>query len=112
NGIDAEVAAVELRSFLIISTDEGEPGRFLGTIVNNADEGTTVTFADNDEEVTVTVPSGEMYHLSENEAGFETVEVIPGARAEVTVTVGSVTEEIIPIVLDGSLEQYRPYLPS
>lgn len=112
NGIDAEIATVELRSFLIISTDEGEPGRFLGTIVNNSDDQASVVFADDDEEVTIAVPGREFYNFSENQDGFETVAEIPGARLAMTVTVGSETEEVIPIILDGSLEQYRQFLPS
>lgn len=112
NGIDAEVATVEVRSFLIISTDEGEAGRFLGTIVNNANDTTAVTFADSDEKVTISVPGGESYHFSENQDGLETVGDIPGARSEMTISVGTQTEEVLPIILDGSLEQYRPYVPS
>lgn len=110
NGIDAEIAPVELRSFLIISTAEGEPGRFLGTIVNNSDDQASVVFADDDEEVTIAVPGGEFYHFSENQDGFQTVSVIPGARLTMTVAVGSETEEVVPIILDGSLEQYRPFV--
>lgn len=112
NGIDAEIAAVELRSFLIISTAEDEPGRFLGTIFNNSDEPATVVFADENEEVAITVPDSGVYHFSENQDGFETVGDIPGARLEMTVSVGSEHEEILPIILDGSLDQYRPFLPT
>lgn len=112
NGIDAEIATVELRSFLIISTEEGAPGRFLGTIVNNSDDPTTVVLADDDEDVTIDVPGGELYHFSEHQDGFETVGENPGGRLAMIVAVGPETEEVLPIVLDGSLEQYRPYLPS
>lgn len=112
NGIDAEVASVTLRSFLIISTAEGESGRFLGTIFNESTEEAMVTFADADEEVTITVPEDGRYLFSENQDGFATVDVRPGARLEMSVTVGTETESINPIILDGGLEQYRSYLPS
>ena len=112
NGLDAHIGTVEIRSFLIVSTGEGEPGRFLGTVFNDSGDPATVTFADDDEEVTVTVSGGESRDFSEDPEGLETVGENPGSLVPMTVSVGSETEEILPIILDGSLEQYRQYLPS
>lgn len=110
NGVDAEVGTVEFRSFIVISTEEGAPGRFLGSLFNHANEPVTVTIADENEEVTVTVPADGAHHFSDVPAGLDTVSEIPGARVQLKVTVGSDTEDILPIVLDGSLEQYAQYV--
>ncbi|MFC0678429.1 hypothetical protein ACFFGH_11330 [Lysobacter korlensis] len=115
-GRNAEVGVVSADNLLLISTAEEEPGRLLGLLTTTSGEPVEVTFADADEEITVTVdpsdaeaPDG--YSFEENEHIFRTSEAPPGALAEITVSVEGESEELRIPVLDGSLERYRPFVP-
>lgn len=110
-GVDADVGPMQVRSLLIVSSDEGKPGRLLGMLFNTSDKPTEVTIADEDDRVTITVDGGGEYGFDTNPAVLSTVSEIPGSRVPITVTVASESEELLAPVLDGTLDPYRPYLP-
>jgi hypothetical protein len=112
NGVDANVGPVQVRSLLIVSSGESEPGRLLGTLSNTSDTPEQVTLADGNDEVAVTVPDGQDYGFDTRPAQFSTVAEIPGSRVPVTVSAGSESVELLVPVFDGTLEPYRPYVPS
>lgn len=111
-GVNAEIGEVEVLSVLLVSSGESEPGRLLGTVSNKAGSPVDVTFSDPDDVLTVTVDGGAEYGFDQNPAVFDTVSGIPGALVPVTVTAGADRQELQVPVVDGTLERYRPYLPS
>jgi hypothetical protein len=112
NGVDGDVGGVEVRSLLIVSEDANQPGRFLGTLFNTSTEPVDVVLSDQDDSVTVRVrPQGEL-GFDTNPLVLSSVGDIPGSRVPISVTVGSEKEEFSTPVLDGTLQAYRPFLPS
>lgn len=116
-GVNAEIGAIEAENLLIISSEKGAPGRLLGNVYTSADEPLEVTFSDSDEEIVITVspgadePNREGYDFEANEHVFETTDDRPGGLVEVSVVAAEDSEVLSIPVLDGSLDQYRPYLP-
>jgi hypothetical protein len=112
NGVNAEVAGIEIRSLLIVSAAESEPGRLLGTLFNRSEEAVEVAISDADDKVAVVVEADTSHGFDTNPAILNSVSDIPGSRVTVTISAGADTEELQVPVLDGTLEAYRPYLPS
>lgn len=110
-GEDAVVGSVELRSFLLVASEEGGPGRLLGTLNNESNEAVEVTISDTDDEVTVTVPAESQFPFDTNETVFQTVGDAPGALTTITAATAEETTDLSIPVMDGTLEQYEPYLP-
>lgn len=110
-GENGSVGSVKLLSVLLVSENEGEPGRLLGTLDNETDEPLEVTLSDEDDSVTVTVGADDQYPFNSNEALFSTAGDAPGANTTITVEADGETTELTIPVLDGTLERYRPYLP-
>lgn len=112
NGTDADVGGVEVRSVLIVSSGENRPGRLLGTLFNTTERPVDVTLSDEDDSVTVRLEPQADYGFDTNPLVFSSIAGIPGSRVSVTVTVGSSNEELSTPVFDGTLQAYRPYLPT
>ncbi|WP_146067463.1 DUF1573 domain-containing protein [Arthrobacter sp. SX1312] len=110
-GEDGQVGVVKLRSMLVVSAEEGMPGRLLGTLDNESSAAIEVTVSDADDQVEVTVPANGQYPLDTNEEILSTVEEPPGALTEITLTTPSDSVTLDVPVLDGTLDQYEPYLP-
>jgi hypothetical protein len=111
-GANTSVGALEARSLLLVSTEEGAPGRVLGTIFNSTDEDIEVTIADDDDEVAVTVPARGLVALEEDSVLIESVSERPGSFVPLTLTAESADTEILVPVRDGSLEQFEPFVPA
>ncbi|NKX56407.1 hypothetical protein [Arthrobacter mobilis] len=112
NGVDADVGPVQVRSLLVVSTGDSQPGRLLGTLSNTADAPAEVVISDNNEEVAVTVDGGSDYGFDTRPTQLDSISGIPGALVPVKITVGSDSQELQVPVMDGTLEPYRPYLPT
>lgn len=110
-GVDGDVGQVDVRSLLIVSTARSEPGRLLGTLSNTAGTEAQVTIADSDEDLPLTVPPNGDITFDTQETLLESVAEPPGARVPLTVTSGSESVELLVPVVDGTLDQYRPYVP-
>lgn len=110
-GVDAEIGAIEVRSLLLVASAEGEPARFLGTLVNSGDEAADVVLMDDDDTVTVPVPAGGQATFDTSETIIATADDRPGSRVPVTVQVTGEGEELSVPIVDGTLEQYEPYVP-
>lgn len=111
-GVNADIGEVEMLSLMLVSSGESEPGRLLGTVSNKAGSTLEVTFSDADDRLTVTVKGGEEYGFDTHPAVFNTVSGIPGDLVPVTVESGADSKELDIPVVDGTLDQYRPYLPT
>lgn len=106
---------VDMRNMMIISGGEGQPGRVLGTVYNLGKENQTVTFDMGGESFKLTIPAGEHIILDDdaNEVIVADVPVQPGEMImDAKGVIGEVTEEFNMPVLDGTLEEYKRYLPN
>lgn len=112
NGVDADIGGIEVRSLLLVSEDANKPGRFLGTLFNTSTSPLDVVFSDANDNVTVRVESQGQLGFDTRPLLFSSVSEIPGSRVPVTVTVGSEQKELSTPVLDGTLQAYRPFLPT
>lgn len=112
NGVNADVDGIEIRSLLIVSAAKSQPGRLLGTLFNQSQESVEVSISDADDKVAVVVEGDTSLGFDTNPAILNSVGDIPGSRVTVTFSAGSETQELRVPVLDGTLEAYRPYLPS
>lgn len=111
-GVNADVGTIQVRSLLIVSAAESVPGRLLGSLFNFSQEPVEVTITDQDDDVAITVEGGATHQLDSNPAILTSVSDIPGSRVPLTVKAGTDTAELQVPVLDGTLDQYPPYLPT
>ncbi|MDQ4503843.1 hypothetical protein [Sinomonas sp. ASV322] len=126
DGIHANVGSIELRSVLIATTGKvgsgsaqttspDAPGRLIGSIFNTSSQNVSVVLSTpSSGSVRLDVPKNGTLHLeqSPNPVDFSHVGGIPGSLVDVKVTVDGKTQDVNIPVFDGTLEQYRPYLPT
>jgi hypothetical protein len=110
-GDDKSVGELDLRSVLLVTDEEGSPGRLLGTFENNGDQAIDVEISDDDEDLIVTVPAQGSVGLDTLETLLETAGEAPGARTTLTATTIAGDVELLVPVVDGTLDPYEPYLP-
>ncbi|MHA7145303.1 hypothetical protein ACX80U_11350 [Arthrobacter sp. TmT3-37] len=110
-GDDKSVGALDLRSVLLVASEENEAARILGTLENNSDQSVQVTISDADEETVLTVPEQGSLALDTNETVIRTAGDSPGARTTLTASTGEGAVDLLVPVVDGTLDPYRPYLP-
>lgn len=110
-GSDKDFAGLELRSIFIVTSGENEPGRILGTIFNKTGENVDLVIGDRDEELPVSIPAGGKVEFQDSSVVLSSTEARPGARTDLTVKAQGDTTNFDVAVLDGTLEQYAPYVP-
>jgi hypothetical protein len=115
-GGDLNFAGLELRSVLIVTSAQNEPGRILGTIVNTTSRDLKMVLSDKDDRVPVMVPAHGKITFDDSPLMFKTTQEPPGARTDLTVTVKgqeTMIETMINVpVQNGTFQQYRPYVPT
>lgn len=131
DGIRADVGPVQLRNVLIASTGNSgssssssasattpsadAPGRLIGSLYNTSSQDVTLSLSTpSSSPVTVTIPKNGTVHLEQSSTPvtFSHVGGIPGSLVDVKVSAGSTNQTVKIPVLDGTLEQYRQYLPT
>ncbi|WP_159617251.1 hypothetical protein [Arthrobacter zhaoguopingii] len=112
NGSDVRVGQVEIHSLSLVSSAESEPARILGMLFNESDEAVEVTIADEDDAVSVSVPAQGELGLDTHPEILDTADGPPGSRTMLTVTTEAGDRAVEVPVLDGTLEQYEPYVPT
>lgn len=110
-GDDESIGSVDLRSVLLVTSDQGEPARMLGTLENNSDESVDLMIRDADEDITVSIPAQGSIPLDTTEILLRTAGDAPGARTTLTATTSEGDVELVVPVVDGTLNPYQPYLP-
>lgn len=107
---------VQFRNIMVISSAEGEPGRVLGTILNQSEKDATISLGFPGETLTVKIPAGKEVRLEDdsNELLLKSTEAGPGLTLKTTVSsdVTPDSSEFLVPVLDGTLDEYAPYLPN
>ncbi len=119
DGQGVSLGEVRVASLLVVAEEEGQPGRLVARIVNGTPDEQRVTITGEGLDETVTAPPQETVAIGEP-GDEDAVDIIidavsrrPGQLVELTlVREGGETLEVGVPVLDGSLEQYAPYLPT
>ena len=111
-GGDLNFAGLEMRTVLIITSAQNEPGRILGTIFNTTGSDLKMVLSDADDRVPVVIPAHGKVTFDDSPLIFKTTPEQPGARTDLTVSVKDQQAEINVPIQDGTFQQYRPYIPS
>ena len=116
DGIVENVGEVELRNLLVVSNGDGEAGRVLGTVVNASPDNVDFSLAMGGTTLTWNIESGDKVIFeditTEAEVTVPNVDVLPGTGLRADASNGAETVELKVPVVDGTLEDYREYLPT
>lgn len=114
DGIVDQVGAVSLNNILIVAESADDPGRLLGTLVNESDEDLTVEIeVSGAEPLSIDVPAQGEIRLEddENEQLVEPATADPGLMADTTFRAdGETLEDELP-VLDHTFPRYAQFIP-
>ena len=107
---------IDVRNALVIATEDGSIGNFIGAIVNPTQERATLTITVEDlDPFTITVPAGETVSLGSDEEPLRIVglDTKPGATVQIHFQSGDSAgvKTQVP-VLDGALPYYADLVPS
>lgn len=114
DGIVERVGPVLLRNILIITSEEGEPGTLLGTMFNESDSSVQVTIEGENETSQITIEANGKYVFEDevdDDGTLQGISEIPGSLVDLEFSVNSENATFRVPVLDGTLEEYREYVP-
>jgi hypothetical protein len=118
DGIVANVGEAELRNLALITSGPDAEARYIGTIAaDTSEQDLEVSITVAGTETLFSVPAGESLKLedSANEQVIPSSGGFPGGMVEATVEVTggpeAVTEQVDVTILDGTLPEYRPFVP-
>jgi hypothetical protein len=111
-GSDLDFEGLRLRSISVVTAAENEPGRLLGTIFNSTGEEIEFVIRDPDNVLPLSVPANGQLTFDEAVHILGTTEDRPGARTDLTIEVKDQNTVLDVPVLDGTLEQFAPYVPT
>lgn len=115
DGIREDLGPLQLRNIVIVSTGENQPGRVVGAVFNTSGSDVTLTIkgaAGSQTQVPVKAHSSTLLNDTTDAAVLSSSGGKPGTLAPVTISVpGTASREVKVPVLDGSLAEYRQYLP-
>ena len=105
---------IELRNIMVVSHGKGAEGRVLGTVLNKGNNDATVTFNFPSGAKTVNVPKGQQVRLEQDDHKLVIPQVAPQpgeTLGNTRVSVGDASGTLNIPVMDGTLKEYKPYLP-
>lgn len=122
-GVRGEIGPLRVEDLVVVSAggsgsgtlDPNAPGRLAGTVFNGSPSPASVSFSTGaSSPVQVTVPRNGKLMLGTDQGipPLSRTGGIPGGMTTLTVSTGSSTVELKVPVVDGTLAQYRPLLPS
>ncbi|MCC3270904.1 hypothetical protein MUG94_02080 [Arthrobacter gengyunqii] len=114
DGIVENVGDVELRNILMVSNGGGEEGRLLGTVVNASSEDIEFSLATGGTTLRWNIDAGDKVVFEDALAAEVTVpnvDTVPGTGLRGDASNGTETVEVNIPVVDGTLADYREYLP-
>lgn len=121
-GVRGEIGPLRVEDLVIVSgggtgptLDPNSPGRLAGTVFNGSSSPASVSFStEASSPVQVTVPRNGELKLGSGGgiAVLKRTGGIPGGMTTVTISTGNSTVALKVPVVDGTLAQYRPLLPS
>lgn len=114
DGIVKDVGPLEMRNVLIVGRDDETSGRLIGTVLNTSDEPVDLTIRAAGAGTDITIEGQDHFRFEDeasDDATLEGVDDIPGSLVDVTFEVEGETAVFQVPVLDGTLEEYREYVP-
>lgn len=113
DGIVETVGDAEVRNLLLVSGERDAEGRYIGSVANSSEEPIEVSLTVNGTTTRVSVPGGEVLSLetSENEHVIPSTGTFPGGMAQGTIEVDGESQDVKIPVLDGTLPEYREFVP-
>ncbi|UWX97569.1 hypothetical protein N2K95_02440 [Arthrobacter zhaoxinii] len=115
DGILENVGDLQLRNILVVSNGSGEPGRLIGTVINDGAETQKFTLAVGGASLPFELEAGDKV-VFEDEAEAQVyvpeVEVDAGTGINTELTVNDDTTTLNIPVVNGDQPDYRPYLPA
>ena len=117
DGIRADLGPLQLRNILIVSNGEDKPGRLIGAVYNSSSKDVKLTVngaKGSQTEVPVKANSHTLLNEDSDEAILSTSGGKPGSLVDVKISENgtNVTSTVKVPVLDGTLEEYKEYLPA
>ncbi|MCC3283127.1 MULTISPECIES: hypothetical protein [Arthrobacter] len=115
DGIVQDLGDIQLRNILVVSDGDGEPGRLLGTVVNDSSDPMNFELEVGGSTLTWNIPAGGKVvydDAPQSEVLVETVAVLPGTGIRAEATAGTETATLNVPVVDGQIEYYQDYLPT
>lgn len=117
DGTSADLGPLELRNIMIISSGENEPGRLLGAVYNSSSKDVVLTVKGAaGSQARVSVEKNSVVNLSEpqDKTLLDSTGGRPGSLVEVMISEDGTSQSTqfkVP-VLDGTIADYKPYLPT
>jgi hypothetical protein len=114
DGIVKDLGAVLLRNVLIVGNEDESEGRLIGTVFNTSDEPVDLTITAGGASTEITIEGQGEYRFEDetaDDAGLAGIEDVPGSLIEVDFETEGETAVFEVPVLDGTLPEYREYVP-
>lgn len=113
DGIVANVGDAELRNIALITSEPDSEARYIGTLGSASGEPLEVTITVAGTQTRFSVPGDDTLKLEDpaNEQIIPSSGGRPGTMVDATVEVDGVSETVGITILNGTLEEYRPFVP-
>ncbi|AXR74125.1 MULTISPECIES: hypothetical protein [Auritidibacter] len=113
DGVQVEVSDMAIRNLALVSDEPNGAGRFIGSLDNRSDAEATVTIKVGSDSATWTVPAGERIALEddENAVVIDNTTGAPGEMVDSEVESMGDSADLQVSVLDGTLQEYRQFVP-
>lgn len=113
DGIVLNVAELEVRNMLIVTKSANDEARLLGSLINNTATDQTLDLKLATGSVSIKVPAKSVVALEQdaNKTLLPATGVMPGKQAPATFSVGGSSDDIGIPVVDGTLAEYRQFVP-
>jgi hypothetical protein len=114
DGIVKDLGSVQLRNVLVVGRDDETAGRLVGTVFNTSDEPVDLSIQAGGASTSVTIEGQGQFTFEDettDDATLEGLPDIPGSLIDVDFTVQGDEATFEVPVLDGTLEEYREYVP-
>ncbi|MGM7672184.1 hypothetical protein [Microbacterium sp. A93] len=113
DGIVAEVGDAELRNIALVTSAPDTESRYIGTLSSASGEPLEVSITVDGTQTRFSVPGDESLILEDpaNEQVIPSAGGSPGEIVDATVEVDGESETVGITILDGTLEEYREYVP-
>lgn len=114
DGIVEDLGPVLLRNILVVGSDDEAAGRLVGTVFNTSDDPVDLSIRAGDVTTSVTIQGQGQIKFedeTEDDATLEGLEENPGSLIAMDFEVDGEQATFSVPVLDGTLEEYREFVP-
>ncbi|KPN18279.1 MULTISPECIES: hypothetical protein [Arthrobacter] len=115
DGIVQDLGDLQLRNILVVSEGDGEPGRLMGTVINDSADPINFELSVGGSNLSWNIPGGGKVvydDAPQAEVLVEAVNVLPGTGIRAEAKDGSETATLNLPVVDGQVSYYEDYLPT